>query len=242
MDLLRHLQSEWDLVCARDWRDAIARRWADAEPDLSTITTLDDVLARCHDEADSSTAHATFAALCRLAATDELAQLAVLRALVPAIGSISHRYRHYVGPAAFFASRDELSAYVAGSITVRLLKPVDLGPRPVRRLMAYGSWAVRAAHRKQHADPTTLTTWDCPEEHATSEADTRTGLDLAAAAIRAGHRSGQLSLVNARILFRRSVLRDDIQDIARDEGMHASTVTRRHGRAMASADRWAMVA
>ena len=243
MDLLsQHLESEWDLVCARDRHGAIARRWANAEPELSTVASLEDILARCHNETDPATAHATFAALCRLADADDLARIAVLRALVPAICSISRRYRRYVGPAAYFASSNELAAYVASSMSVRLLRPRDLGPRPVRRLMGYASWSVRVAHQKHRADLTTLTSWEQPDEHIAVQGDIRTGPDLAAVAIRDGYRNGHLSPLNARILFRRTVLSDDIQDIAHDEGIHSTTVNRRHARALASAGRWAMVA
>ncbi len=243
MDVLtERLRREWNLVCSLDRHGATARRWAAAEPALASITTLDDALDRCHDEHDREAAHSTFAALCRLASDDEVARLAVLRALVPAICSITSRYRHFVGPGSPFATRDELASHVASSISVRLLSPRDLGPQPVRRLMSYASWDVRVAHRKDRAGLTQPTSWERPDEEIAVLGDGRSGVELAASAIRHAYETGQLSAMNARILFRSNVLHDEIHAIARDERVHASTVSRRHMQAVASAQGWATVA
>lgn len=243
MDLVTQcLRHEWDLVCARDRQDAIARRWAAADPTLSTITSLFDILARCHDQEAPEAAHATFAALCRLAPKDELARLAVLRALVPAICSISARYGHYASPGSYFATYEEISAFVASSMSFRLLSSRDLGPRPVRRLMAYASWAVRTADQRQRTEPAAPTSWEEFDEDLAVAGDCRTGPELAAAAIRDGYRTGRLTAAGARILFRRNVLDENIDEIARAEGIHPSTVSRRHGQLIARAEQWACVA
>ncbi len=72
--------------------------------------------------------------------------------------------------------------------------------------------------------------------------DCRTGPELAAGAIRDGYRTGRLTAASARILFRRNVLDENIEEIARAEGIHPSTVSRRHGQLIAKAEQWASVA
>jgi hypothetical protein len=83
------VKTEWAFACRRARVSGLAAAWEEREPALAGIASLEDALARCHDQRYPAAAHATVAALLVLAEDDAVAGLAVVRALLPGRGSLS---------------------------------------------------------------------------------------------------------------------------------------------------------
>jgi hypothetical protein len=247
------VKTEWAIACRRDRHARLAASWAQHEPALAGIDSLEDALARCHDQTRPASAQAALSALLAVAGDDSVARLAVVRAMLPVLAGLAARGRHLGRTGC--PRRDMRSKRQVGSSwawpgpwddlddfddEVVVLAFVQVGRLAGQRL-AWPATAVlsrvdrqlrthEAAFRRRTKNESLSA--DNVNDVDLEAVDQRSGLELILQEIRVAHSGGVVSAREARIVAADRVFGWATAEIAAAEGATVAAVRRARSRAL----------
>ena len=246
------VKTEWAIACRRARVSGLAAHWEATEPALAGIGSLEDALARCHDQRHPAAAHAAVAALLVLADDDAVARLAVVRALLPGLAGLAHRGRHlgerssgrdpsrrrrvgsswlWPGPWDGLDDFDD-EVVVLAFVQVRKLAGQRLA-WPVNAVLSRVDRQLRlqeaACRRRPQHESLTLDDGGDIEMQAVGP---RSGLELILQEVHEAHTDGVVSAREARIIAADRVFGWATAEIAAAEGATVAAVERARSRAL----------
>ncbi len=247
------VKTGWTIACRRSRTSGLEGEWAAREPALDGIGCLDDAVARCQDQRHPAAPHAALSALLVLAGDDDVARLAVVRAMLPGLAGLSARGRHpggHGGACGDWRSRREMGSswvwrgpwdcledfddevVVLAFLQVhrlagqRLEWPASAVLSRVDRQLRMSEAAFR--RRPQHEPLNVEDGVDVYPEAA----GPRSGLELILHEVHQAHRAGVVSAREARIVLRDRVFGWATVEIATAEGATVAAVQRARSRAL----------
>lgn len=234
----RSLTAEWNQLCRSRRAADVVAQWRAAEPALSELARLGDLL-QCR-ETDSESANELLGALLRVG--DELACRAFVQAMLPAMVTLS-RYgmaKRFVGPGRTWRDPRELSSELLSRTWIWVDRFRGDPPAwPAASLKCHLLHVIQSGAKRDDRDEVRLTPF-CGTAHDRrgTEGVERAGIEGAAHMVCEAVEAGLLPLGYAQLLFSVRIRRDPYSVISERTGRSVDALkqqTRRAERSLARA-------